>query len=97
MKIKFPILVKYPKQLKSLFSYLDSKGLRWVSGKKLFENEIVPTCEHPYWIFYEEDDDLWVELGGRISYWKVEDESELDIHTVLNWCDCKECEVEFED
>ena len=98
MKIKFPILIRYPKQLRSLLEYLDSKGIRWVSGRNLLEVEIVPTYEHPYWIFYEENsDNLWIEDGDRLSYWSVEDESELDVNVVLNFCDCEECEVEFED
>ena len=100
MKIKFPILIRYPKQLKSLFKYLDSKGLRYVSGRSLIGSYVItPTCKNPYWIFYERPNSYYSyrENRDRISYWRVEDESELDKNVVLNFCDCEECEVEFED
>ena len=98
MKIKFPVLIRYPKQLKSLFEYLNSKGIRYVSGRSLVDNyDITPTCKNPYWIFYEKENDFLNSKNDRISYWKVEDESELNMHVVLSWCDCGECEVNFED
>lgn len=97
MKIKFPILIRYPKQLKSLFEYLDSKGIRYISGRSLINShDITPTCKNPYWIFYEKAGRV-TEDRDRISYWRVEDESELDMNVVLHFCDYKECEVEFED
>ena len=100
MKIKFPILIRYPKQLKSLFEYLDSKGIRYVSGRSLVNSyDITPTCKNPYWIFYERPSSYYSyrENGNRISYWRVEDESEFDMNVVLHFCDYTECEVNFED
>ena len=98
MKIKFPILIRYPKQLRSLLEYLDSKGIRWVSGRNLLDATIVPSSKCPYWIFYEKCcDNLWREYGDCLSYWKVEDESELDLDNVLIQSGCECCEVDFED
>ncbi len=92
MKIKFPILIQYPKQLESLFEYLDSKGIRWCSGKSLIKNNIfklVPSTINPLWIFYDNN--------RGVSYWRVVKEEELDIKYVLDRVYYTPREVEFED
>lgn len=59
MKVKFPVLIRYPKQLHTLLKYLDSKGLHWYSGLSLIDSKFIRT---PIWIFYSKE---------GISYWDI--------------------------
>ena len=85
MKIKFPILARYPKQLNTLFKYLDSKGLHWCDGSRLVDNKIV---DAPIWIFLD---------SFGISYWKIDptNEDEFDINYVSYCCCYRPREVEI--
>lgn len=86
MKIKFPVLVRYPKQLDTLFKYLDSKGLRWRNRSRLVDDKM--TMNTPVWIFYDE-------IG--ISYYDIDptNEDEFDINYVSYCCCYRPREVEI--
>ena len=72
MKIKFPVLIRYPKQLDTLFKYLDSKGLHWYSGLSLVDgSKFIRT---PIWIFYHKE---------GISYWDITNKNEFDLNYIL--------------
>lgn len=98
MKIKFPILICYPKQMDSLMEFLTNKGYKWTSERSLTDwrnimVNIIPSKSCPVWIL----------LGNRgngkscISFYNCEEGENSSEKWVCDWCGYAPREVEFED
>ena len=97
MKVRFPVLIKYPKQMDSLMQFLKDKGYRWASGREVIDwrNTMnnIPSKSRPCWIL----------LGHRgsgkncISYYYTEEGESSSEKSVCDWCCYTPREVEFED
>ncbi len=98
LKIRFPIPIKYPKQMDSLMEFLSSRGYSWVSKQSLANwrkvmIDVVPSKQYPVWIL----------LGNRgegkacITYYNIEEGEESSEKFVCDWSNYTPREVEFED